>query len=448
MYAILDIETTGGNPKTNKITEIAIFNHDGNSVTKEFQSLVNPEQSIPDFIVRLTGINDEMVRDAPKFYEIAKVIVEMTEGKTIVAHNAAFDFGFLKREFQSLGYSLSNETLCTVKLSRKHIPGRPSYSLGNICKDLGIVINDRHRAAGDALATVKLFEHLNAIDSNLTQDPEILSGVNEEQSAMIKALPNECGIYRFHGKDDEVIYVGKSNKVRTRVRDHFRTRGQRKKMEMIAQTTRLSYELTGSEMVALLYESELIKQLQPRYNRAQRAVRLDWGLYEYENQAGYRALKVGKLLTDLAPIVTFKSRADAQTELERVTEDHHLCQKVNGLYSSEHACFQRMVGNCQGACVGEESPEDYNARVNKAINAYDLQHENFVLIDEGRKAKELSYAIVENGVYLGYGYCKDNGIFDIRQLKLKLVKKSDNKDTRKILRKVIKGRNYKKLILY
>jgi DNA polymerase-3 subunit epsilon len=158
MYAIIDIETTGGSASNEKITEIAIYLHDGERITGEFVSLVNPERNIPYFITNLTGITNEMVEDAPRFFEIAKTVVELTEGRTFVAHNARFDYSFIRQEFKSLGFNYKRNLLDTVALSRKLIPGHRSYSLGNICRDLEIVINGRHRAAGDALATVKLFE--------------------------------------------------------------------------------------------------------------------------------------------------------------------------------------------------------------------------------------------------------------------------------------------------
>ena len=160
MYSIIDIETTGGSPKTEKITEIAIFVHDGKKLVDEFVTLINPEKTIPYYITSLTGIDNKMVVNAPKFFEVARKIVTITENTTFVAHNATFDYGFVKSEFSQLGYNFEREMLCTVKLSRKLIPGKKSYSLGNLCGELGIGITDRHRAAGDALATVKLFELL------------------------------------------------------------------------------------------------------------------------------------------------------------------------------------------------------------------------------------------------------------------------------------------------
>ena len=160
MYAIIDIETTGGSHKTEKITEIAIFVHDGIKIVNEFATLINPEKDIPYFITNLTGITNAMVANAPKFYEVARRIVELTENCTFVAHNVSFDYRFVAEEFLRLGYEYKRDLLCTVRMSRKHLPGKRSYSLGNLCQELGIRVNGRHRAAGDALATVKLFELL------------------------------------------------------------------------------------------------------------------------------------------------------------------------------------------------------------------------------------------------------------------------------------------------
>lgn len=160
MFAIVDIETTGNSYRYGQITEISIFQHNGIKITDSYSTLIKPDMDIPYFITKLTGINNEMVAGAPRFYEVAKKIVEMTAGRTFVAHNVHFDYKFLKEEFKRLGYEFVRKTTCTVQLSRKYLPGHASYSLGNLCSDLGIKINGRHRAEGDALATVKLFEIL------------------------------------------------------------------------------------------------------------------------------------------------------------------------------------------------------------------------------------------------------------------------------------------------
>jgi DNA polymerase-3 subunit epsilon len=160
LFIIVDIETTGNNYKFGKITELAIYQHNGQKITNHFNTLINPEMDIPFYITKLTGIDNNMVKNAPKFYDVARNIVELTAGRTFVAHNVNFDYNFMKEEFARLGYNFDRKTLCTVKLSKKLLPGHQSYSLGKLCSDLGIEINDRHRASGDALATVKLFEIL------------------------------------------------------------------------------------------------------------------------------------------------------------------------------------------------------------------------------------------------------------------------------------------------
>jgi DNA polymerase III subunit epsilon len=160
MFAVIDVETTGAVYKYGKLTEIAIYLHNGTKITNTFQTLLNPEMDIPYFITKLTGINNEMVANAPKFYEIAREIVELTAGRVFVGHNVNFDYKFVKEEFNRLGYDYLRKTLCTVKLARRLLPGHRSYSLGNICSDLNIIIEGRHRAGGDALATVKLLDIL------------------------------------------------------------------------------------------------------------------------------------------------------------------------------------------------------------------------------------------------------------------------------------------------
>jgi len=174
LFAIIDIETTGQSAKTGKITEVAIFIHNGFEITGSFTSLINPECYIPGFITNLTGIDNEMVRNAPKFYEVAKEIVEMTKDMIFVAHNVSFDYRFIQEEFKRLGYTYERQTMCTVRMGRKYIPGFKSYSLGKLCQELGISINGRHRAAGDALATVKVFELILArkalLESKATND--------------------------------------------------------------------------------------------------------------------------------------------------------------------------------------------------------------------------------------------------------------------------------------
>jgi DNA polymerase-3 subunit epsilon len=270
LYSILDIETTGGKYNEEGITEIAVYKFDGQKVIDQFISLVNPEIPIQPFVVGLTGINNEMLRNAPKFYEVAKRIVEITEGTILVAHNAKFDYRILRTEFRRLGFEFERESLCTVELSKKLIPGQNSYSLGKLVRALGIPLSDRHRASGDAQATVKLFKMLLAKDT----DKEILKNSvrntpkNQMDTKLIRIvedLPSITGVYYLHDQEGEIIYIGKSKNIKKRVNQHF-TSENRKSREIQKEVASVSFEATGNELNALLKENEEIKRNKPKYN--------------------------------------------------------------------------------------------------------------------------------------------------------------------------------------
>ena len=285
MYAIVDIETTGGSPLNDKITEIAIYIHDGNHIVDKFVSLINPERTIPYFITALTGITNEMVANAPTFYQIAKEIVEITQGKTFVAHSASFDYNFIRQEFKNLGYTYKRDVLCTVKLSRRLIPTLRSYSLGMICEKLNIQINNRHRAAGDALATTKLFEMLLFLDQTSEKEESVIQNTKPTNlnpdlgPGIIDELPEEPGVYYFIDKDQDILYIGKSKNIYQRVLTHLANNVSKRAIEMKDRITDISYEHTGSELIAFLVESNEIKKHKPVYNRAQRRTTNQYGLY-------------------------------------------------------------------------------------------------------------------------------------------------------------------------
>src|SRR5512133_1045775 len=323
MYAIVDIETTGGSSRLEKITEIAIYQHDGEKITGEFASLINPERNIPYFITSLTGITNEMVEYAPRFFEIAKKIVELTEGRTFVAHNARFDYSFLREEFKSLGYNFRRPLLDTVTLSRKLLPGHVSYSLGNICKDLHIVINGRHRAGGDAFATVKLLEIL------LEKDRELaLSGKNIMKSTRISKLnpnlnlskleniPEEPGVYYFYNDRHDLIYIGKSRNLQQRISTHLSNNTTNRAMEMRDLISDIDWETTGSELIALLKESAEIKRNKPVYNRAQRSSGFQWGMFSVIDDNGYMNFRFGRVCNiDEIPVSVYSSKEKARSKL-------------------------------------------------------------------------------------------------------------------------------------
>jgi DNA polymerase-3 subunit epsilon len=443
LYAIIDIETTGGQFNEEGITEIAIYKFDGHEILDQFISLVNPEKPIQPFVVKLTGINNAMLRSAPKFYEVAKRIIEITQDCILVAHNASFDYRILRTEFSRLGYDFIKPTLCTVELSQKLIPGQLSYSLGKLVRALGIPVTDRHRASGDAIATVKLFKML--LDKDVKKEilislikAEIKKGLSPKLLDIVESLPNKTGIYYIHNEKGDLIYIGKSRNIKKRINQHFTgTSGKSKKIQR--EVFAVTYEETGSELIALLKESEEIKINKPIYNRAQRKSIFQWALYVEKDVNGYLALKVQKADRRKKEITSFTSMQEGKNLLFKVTTAHQLCQKINGLYETKNGCFQLKIKECNGACVEKESPEIYNERVNEFIEEMKFENNNMVIIDRGRTVDERSAVLIENGIYKGYCFYDLNyQVNNIEILKNIIISMQNNRDTKTIIQGYLK----------
>jgi DNA polymerase-3 subunit epsilon len=445
-YAIVDIETTGGSPKDSKITEIAIYKHDGQQIIGEYTSLVNPEMKIPAFIVRLTGIKDEMVANAPRFFEIAKSIIEFTEDCIFVAHNVGFDYGILRHEFKSLGYDFRRPHLCTVRASRYVLPGFESYSLGKLTRSLGIEINGRHRAGGDALATAHLFTLLVDKDPSGLQtfiqeevNPKILHPNLDLET--LDALPSKIGVYSFYNEVNQLIYIGKSKQIKGRVDQHLRNSSTKKGIQMRNEITRISYELTGSELVALLRESQLIKTHQPLYNQKLKKTKFPYGIFDYFDEMGYHRLYIALTSKQATiPLLSFTTKKEANHSLEKLCEKHALCQKLCDLYTTKTACFQYTIKTCAGACIQKESVELYNAKVAILVQSLYFDHQTFYIIDKGRHKNEKSLVYVERGSIAGFGFAPFN--FRLKspskwQRHLELT--SEDRDARTILRQYLRS---------
>ena len=408
MYAIVDIETTGGSYNEEGITEIAVYRFDGHKIVDRFSSLVNPERKIQPFVVNLTGINNEMLRSAPKFYEIAKRVIEITNDFILVAHNAQFDNRILTTEFDRLGYSFEKETLCTVELSQKLIPDMPSYSLGKLTRTLGIPISDRHRAQGDAKATVDLFKLLLTKDSgkdiiteSIRKDPKRY--LEPKLLDLIGDAPSATGVYYMHKEDGTIIYIGKSKNIKKRLTQHF-TSDTRKSKIIQLEIASITYEKTGSELIALLKESEEIKRNKPVYNRALRRTLYSYQLCSFVDDQGYINLKIEKADGRKKAITTFTNFQQAKSVLFKITENNQLCQKLTGLHNTKGNCFQYTIKECLGACVDKETPEAYNIRVQAFLKNNSYENKHMLIIDRGREVDERSVILIENGEYKGFGF--------------------------------------------
>ena len=423
MFAIIDIETTGGKAEYSKITEICILIHDGLTVVDKFSTLINPECRIPQFITNLTGITNSMVENAPKFYEVAKQILDFTRDKIFVAHNVGFDYGFVQAEFASLGYTFKREKLCTVKLSRKLLPKRKSYSLGNLCESLGIDNEARHRAEGDAIATAKLFDILLNIKSQHPVYKSMdIAEINTTRLDKIKQyilnkLPEECGVYYFLNKEQEIIYIGKSTNMYSRAVSHFNTKESKGK-KMLNDLYNVDFLKTGSELIALLVEAEEIKKHKPLYNRLRKASVFSHCIDTFTNENGIINFNIVAFEEAKNPLQSFVNYLSAREKLESWLEEYSLCQSHCGLSSTENVCFNYTIKKCHGICCQKEEIAEYNLRAQKILDHYKLGSSNFILFDKGRSFDEKSMVLVENSKYVGYGFLDSSAqLNDVEELK-------------------------------
>jgi len=392
-----------------------------------------------------------MLQNAPKFYEVAKRIIEITEGCIIVAHNAQFDNRILKTEFKRLGFEYNRETLCTVELSKNLIPNQTSYSLGKLTRSLGIPVSDRHRAAGDAQATVTLFKLLLAkdLDKNIIKESIKLEHITKLEPKLIdiiEQLPSITGVYYIHKADGEIIYIGKSKNIKKRVNQHFiNTNIKSKKIQL--QVHSVTYEETGSELIALLKESEEIKRNKPIFNRALKQTVFSHGLYSFTDENGYTNLKIEQVNGNKIPITTFSNFKSAKSFIQRTTDEHNLCQKLTGIHLTNNSCFNYTIKQCFGACIDEETQVDYNKRVNKIINNYSFNNQSMVIIDRGREMDERSAILIENGKYKGYGFYNLNyQINTIEVLNSIITKMESNKDTQHIIQTYLRRNKRIKIV--
>jgi DNA polymerase-3 subunit epsilon len=352
-----------------------------------------------------------MVQNAPAFEDIAEEIYDWLKDRVFVAHNAHFDYSFLKKEFEEAGIAWNTKKLCTVRLSRKIIPGLNSYSLGRLAESLGIKILDRHRAGGDANATVKIFDILMKRD----QTGVIVKALKRNSGETIlppnlpkeefDKLPAKEGVYYFLDARGNVIYVGKAVNIKKRIAGHFAGEAREwNKSNIRNEIHHITYELTGSELIAFILESQEIRRLWPKYNLAQKYKVEEWGVYDYEDRNSYLRFAVNVVSRGTKPLITFSSKGDAWSFMWDKVKEFDLCPKLSGLQVAKGLCFSHQSGSCKGACQGVEKEKKYNKRVQKAIDSFFEQGQTVAMVGKGRRPDEKSVVLVENGNYLGFGF--------------------------------------------
>ncbi|MBX9448884.1 MAG: GIY-YIG nuclease family protein [Taibaiella sp.] len=378
-YAIVDIETTGGNASGSRITEVAILIHNGTEVVERFETLVNPEKDIPVPIFALTGISNEMVSGAPVFGDIAEQVYTLLQGRIFVAHNVNFDYSFIRHQLEDCGYQWTAKKLCTVRMARKIRPGLVSYSLGNLCHALDITIENRHRAGGDAAATAILFGKLLEWDGD-HMIPEMVKRASGDQRLPpnlphedFEALPERPGVYYFRNQAGKVIYVGKAVNLKKRVAQHFSGHNvYPQRQGFLREIYGISFEVCATELMSLLLECIEIKRLWPVYNRALKRFEPKYGLLVYEAMNGYRYLSVGKINKHFQCIQVFNREYEAQQFLRHLSVafgiDHRLCK----------------LGNIQPAASPEPLPDPdlHNRLIEQALQYIEDQKESYFIMGQ------------------------------------------------------------------
>jgi len=409
-YAIVDIETTGGYAAGNGITEIAIHIHDGKAVQVAYETLINPQVNIPLHITALTGIDNQLVQDSPTFREVADKIHELLSGRIFVAHNVNFDYSFIKHHLAACGYNWSAPKLCTVRLSRKLLPGYTSYSLGKLCRQLDIAINNRHRAGGDAAATCILFSRLlekdngtiSAMLKKTSKDQALPPNLPKEH---FETLPHTPGVYYFKNEKGKTVYIGKAKNIKNRVSAHFSGQNPNPQRQSFMRSIHaIDFIDCGTELMALLLEAVEIKRLWPENNRALKRFEPKYGLYTYEDQKGYLRLAVNKHQKYQRAFYTFGSISEAYNLLNKLIRKHLLCAKLCNIHKASGPCMHVHDNTCSGACVGIEDPGSYNKRAEEALQNLADDLPSFFLIDKGRTPEEQGCILIEKGRFYGMGY--------------------------------------------
>jgi DNA polymerase-3 subunit epsilon len=443
----LDLETTGATAHFDRITEIGCVEVEGGAFVGEWSTLVNPEMRIPPAIEALTGISNAMVESAPTFARIAAPLAERLRGKLLVAHNARFDYGFLRNEFKRVGIDFSSKVLCTVKLSRKLLPQHRRHNLDSVIERHGLACTGRHRALGDARVLWEFVQHLAR-----EFDPEQIAACVKAQlgapalppgldAVALDGLPERPGVYLFHGDNGAVLYIGKSVNLRSRVLSHFSADHRNgKDMRIAQQLQRVEWRETCGELGALLLEARLVKELAPAHNRRLRAAGELFSIRWMPARGSVEIVEAQDIAGDAWDELCglFRTRRDAVNALRELIGANELCPIVSGLEKGRGPCFASQLKRCRGACCGRESLRTHAARLAVALQALRLEPWPFAgrigirECDSGRDRSEVH--VFDHWCYLGSA----TGAGELSELRANPGQPAFDLDTQQILSRFLK----------
>jgi len=432
IFAIVDIETTGGFAANNRITEIAIILMQNKQIIEEYQTLINPLTNIPYHIQQLTGITNEMVEEAPTFSEVAQSIFDRLKDSVFVAHNVNFDYSFIYYQLKENGFQWNPNKLCTVRLSRKIFPNHQSYSLGNLCQSLGIPLHNRHRALGDASATAKLFNQLLDNDSN-----DLIKNMMKKNTLEIRLpthfnensyhnLPNTFGVYLFRDKHSKIVYVGKANNIKKRVKQHFTgNNAGARRQAFLNEIYSVDYIETGSELMALLYECKLIKHHWPKFNRALKQFEPKFDIIAYQDQNKYIRLAIVKHNKQFQPIKSFERVFDATQILAEIMDRMLLNPLYCHFYNQEK--FDEIIVSDLNIKFKNETLQEHNHKFYLAMDEIIGKKSSYVTVLNGKEEDEIGFVYVKNDQLYAFGFLnKDCNVKNIDEYLLETHKVNSN----------------------
>jgi DNA polymerase-3 subunit epsilon len=417
-----------------RVIEVAVFVFDGEKIIDQYATLINPRRPIDPYVTKLTGITEDMVKDAPLFEDIKDRLLELTHENIFVAHNVKFDFGMIRQEFKRLGIDFNRKQLDTVNLARKVLPGFNSYSLGNICDSLGIEILDRHRAKGDAEATVKLLEVI-LKNPNVAKyiEIELSHGIDFDllppylSKAEIEKLPEDAGVFYYKDEVGKVLYLDGSKNIRKKVITDFSSPAEgpeRKRMFELMRS--IDYELTGNELIAKLLAYKELKVQLPEFNKKPKVQLFTHGIFLDMDEGGFSQLKIHPLEWPNGELLLkFASKAVANKILGKIIKENNL-----------HTWFALRSKMKELGTIDLKSQKSFNQNIEKAARRYLYKHANFFIVGAGIHPDENSAIWIDNNVYRGFGYFNPE-LTEATPVNLKEVIKSDEDDME--VQKIIRG---------